>query len=84
MFMASLRSMVRVLTRNGLFPLFLILLAAYFALPSIIPGETGSFAFEAESIKANRLDILEEQSLPGRTTPRRRTSETPTRSSWSC
>lgn len=60
MFMASLRSMVRVLTRNGLFPLFLILIAAYFALPSIIPGETGSFAFEAESIKANRLDILEE------------------------
>ena len=60
MFMASLRSMVRVLTRNGLFPLFLILIAAYFGLPSIIPGETGLFAFEAESIKANRLDILEE------------------------
>lgn len=60
MFMASLRSTIRVLTRNGLFPLFLMLLAAYFALPSIIPGETGSFAFEAEHIKANRLDILEE------------------------
>lgn len=28
-------------------------------LPSVIPGETGSFAFEAESIKVNRLDILE-------------------------
>ena len=59
MFMAGFRSMVRILTRNGLFPLFLVLLSAYFALPSIIPGETGSFTFEAESIKVNRLDILE-------------------------
>lgn len=38
MFMAGFRSMVRILTRNGLFPLFLVLLSAYFALPSIIPG----------------------------------------------
>lgn len=60
MFVACFRSMVAILTRNGLFPLFLILLSAYFALPSVIPGETGSFAFEAENIKVSRLDILEE------------------------
>ena len=41
MFVASFRSMVAILTRNGLFPLFLILLSAYFALPSVIPGGDG-------------------------------------------
>ncbi|MDY2776868.1 MAG: hypothetical protein SOU51_00590, partial [Collinsella sp.] len=48
-----------------MFPLATILISAYFALPSVIPNDTGAFVFQAPFIKENRLDILSESIASG-------------------
>lgn len=60
-----MRSLIHVVTKNGIFGVALILMSLYFAAPSIIPNDTGAFRFGAEYIKENRLDGLAEAVASG-------------------
>ena len=65
MFKACLTAIVRSVTRSGLFPLALVVLAIVFAFSAVVPSQTGSFIYEAPFIKENRLNILEESLASG-------------------
>lgn len=58
MYLSCLRFLIRTVTKNGVSLLLLTLLAVFFALPSIVPSETGAFRFSAAFIKENRLEPL--------------------------
>lgn len=57
---AALGALIRILTRNVVFAGALVLLSIYFALPVLVPSQTGAFRFGAEFIEENRLDPLSE------------------------
>lgn len=62
---ACLLSLLRVITRNGVYVLALTLASIYFALPSLIPSDTGAFRFGAEFLGNSRFDVLADSVASG-------------------
>ncbi|MDO4437685.1 MAG: hypothetical protein Q4B77_07045 [Coriobacteriaceae bacterium] len=56
---------MRIVMRNGMYAVSLLLVSIYFALPSFVPNDTGAFRFGAEYLRETRLDGLKEAIASG-------------------